>query len=171
LENAADWGVLDSVLGVQVGFPKTKFGANSFDYVYSTTTLEMIRGFEGTSAYTKALAEIYRVLRPGGRFGLGEPMHLDVDIPSDLIPLVTAGDASWADCFATLGETAMACRSVGFEILEADYAPDARLWWEEYTAYDPYCQNEPDGDRRTLEIDNGRWVSYGYVVGLKPLTS
>ena len=59
---------------------------STFDHVYSTTTLEMIRGSKGKEAYRECLAEIYRVLKPGGVFGLGEPMHLDVDIPGDLAP-------------------------------------------------------------------------------------
>lgn len=99
MRNAETWGVSEMVLGVQVGVPDTKFAQNTFDYVYSTTTLEMIRGISGLDAYRDALAEIYRVLNPGGVFGLGEPMHFDVDIPDDLKPLVTQGEASWAECF------------------------------------------------------------------------
>ena len=82
---------------------------------------------KGEQAYQDGLAEIYRVLKPGGLFGLGEPMHLDVDIPADLVPLVTQGNASWADCFASIQKTVLACKMVGFEIVEAEYAPDARL--------------------------------------------
>jgi SAM-dependent methyltransferase len=127
----------------------------------------MIRGIDGEGVYRQCLAEIYRVLKPGGVFGLGEPMHLDVDIPADLAPLVTQGSEAWADCFATIQETEAACSSVGFEIEEADYAPDARLWWEEYTQYDPFCQKDLNGERRAIQIDNGRWLSFGYVVGKK----
>jgi len=168
MENANAWGVSDLVLGIQVGVPDTKFGENSFDYVYSTTTLEMIRGIDGEKAYRECLAEIYRVLKPGGVFGLGEPMHLEVDIPDDLVPLVTKGSMSWADCFATIPETVSACKLVRFEIEEADYAPDARLWWEEYAEYDPFCQMEPEGDKKTIQVDNGRWLSFGYLIGKKP---
>lgn len=167
MENAQDWGVSELVLGVQVGVPDTKFAENSFDYVYSTTTLEMIRGMNGLEAYRDCLAEIYRLLKPGGVFGLGEPMHFDVDIPDDLKPLVTQGSASWADCFATIPETVLACKMVGFEIVEADYALEARQWWDEYAEYDPGCQLEPEQDRRTIRVDNGRWLSFGYVVAKK----
>jgi cyclopropane fatty-acyl-phospholipid synthase-like methyltransferase len=167
MENAQAWGLSVSILGVQVGVPDTKFADNSFDYVYSTTTLEMIRGLEGEGAYQECLAEIYRVLKPGGLFGLWEPMHFDVEIPEDLIPLVTQGKASWVDCFASTQETVLACKMVGFEILEADYAPDARLWWEEYAEYDPSCRVEPEGDRKTIQVDNGRWLSFGYVIAKK----
>jgi cyclopropane fatty-acyl-phospholipid synthase-like methyltransferase len=170
MDNAQAWGVSELVLGIQVGVPDTRFAENTFDYVYSTTTLEMIRGLEGEEAYRECLAEIYRVLKPGGVFGLGEPMHFDVDIPADLAPLVTQGSGAWADCFATIQETESACDSVGLEIIEADYAPDARLWWEEYAEYDPACQMDLDGDRRAIQVDNGRWLSFGYVVAKKSST-
>ena len=78
-------------------------------------------------------------------------MHLDVEIPTDLAPLVTQGNGAWADCFATIRETESACRSVGFEIVEAGYAPDARLWWEEYAEYDPGCRTGLDGDRMAIQ--------------------
>jgi cyclopropane fatty-acyl-phospholipid synthase-like methyltransferase len=168
MENAKAWGVSDLILGVQVGVPDTKFAGDSFDYVYSTTTLEMIRGMQGEGAYRECLAEIYRVLKPGGVFGLGEPMHLPVEIPADLYPRVTQGEVSWADCFATIQETVEACKTVGFEIIEADYAPDAFLWWQEYAAYDPFCNLEPEGEKKTIEMDNGRWLSFGYVIAKKP---
>jgi len=167
MNNANVWGVSDLVLGVQVGVPDTKFAENSFDYVYSTTALEMIRGMDGEKAYRDCLAEIYRVLKPEGVFGLGEPMHFDVDVPEDLYPLVAQGDVSWIDCFATIQETAFACKAAGFEIVEADYASDARLWWEEYAKYDPGCQMEPEGDKKTIQVDNGRWLSFGYVISRK----
>jgi cyclopropane fatty-acyl-phospholipid synthase-like methyltransferase len=95
MDNAQTWGVPELVLGVRVGVPDTRFAESTFACVYSTTTLEMIRGIEGEEVYRSCLAEIYRVLKPGGVFGLGEPMHLDVDIPGDLAPLVTQqGDES-----------------------------------------------------------------------------
>lgn len=167
-DNARAWGVSDLILGVQVGVPDTRFADNTFDYAYSTTTLEMIRGFEGQDAYLACLSEIYRVLKPGGVFGLGEPMHLGIDIPPDLVPLVTVGPASWADCFVTVKETEAICREAGFEIVEADYAPDANLWWQEYVIYDPGSKEDPDGDPKEIEVDGGRWLSFGYVIARKP---
>src|SRR4029453_15128727 len=110
MRNARAWGVQDRVLGIGIGVPDTKFASNSFDFVYSTTTLEMIRGMFGTDAYRQSIAEVLRGLRPGGIFGLGEPMHRAVTIPADLAPIYTQGKGmgpeGWAACFATAAETA-----------------------------------------------------------------
>jgi hypothetical protein len=124
----------------------------------------------GDKAYQEGLAEIFRVRKPVCVFGLGKPMHHDVEFSADLVPLVTQGPASWADCFTSLKETVTVCRSVGCEISEADYAPDARLLWEEYAVYDPGCQLEPHGDRKAFQVDKGRWLSFGYVIAKKPAT-
>lgn len=166
--NASAWGVQDQVLPIGVGVPKTGFANGSFDAAYSTTALEMIRGIAGEEKYRECLAEVLRVLRPGALFGMGEPMHLDVELPEDLAPLVTKGRAAWADCFATIGETVDAFQSVGFEVLESGYARDARAWWDEYCRYDPWCRDHPEEDPRRLEVDDGRWVSLGYVIARRP---
>ncbi|MGY0488368.1 hypothetical protein [Streptomyces sp. WG-D5] len=60
---------------------------------------------EGWKRYQAALGEIHRILRPGGVFGLGEPMHLEVPIPEDLRSYVTKGEFCWADCFSDLSGT------------------------------------------------------------------
>ncbi len=164
-QNARSWGVQDRILGLQVGVPKTPFADGSFGVAYSTTTFEMIRGSAGEDAYRDCLCEVLRVLRPGGVFGYGDPMHLPVPIPRDLAPLV---EGNWADCFATLDETLEAFGAVGFEVIESGYAPDARQWWEEYARHDPGCKANSDGDPRTIEVDAGRWVSFGYVIAGKP---
>jgi len=163
--NAQEWGVVDRILGVQVAVPNLKFADESFDAAYSTTALEMIRGGQGEEGYRECLSEVLRVLRPGALFGLGEPMHLDVPLPTDLAPLV---DEDWLNCFATLHETLDAFASVGFEVVDSGYAPDAREWWEEFAREDPGCKANPDGDRRSIDVDAGRWVSFGYVVAKKP---
>ncbi|WP_228046579.1 SAM-dependent methyltransferase [Saccharopolyspora montiporae] len=90
--NAREWGVADRVIAVRAGVPDTPFAAESFDFAYCTTTLEMIRGLQGEAGYRDALGEIHRILKPGGMFGLGEPMHLDAPIPEDLRPYVTRGE-------------------------------------------------------------------------------
>jgi cyclopropane fatty-acyl-phospholipid synthase-like methyltransferase len=170
--NALAWGVEDRVIGLKAGVPDTRFAGNTFDFVHSTTTLEMVRGLFGVDFYRQCLAEVYRILRPGGIFGLGEPMHRDVPIPADLLPMYTKGGGvgpeGWADCFATLAETANLCGEMGFNILEADYAPDAWNWWSQFAIHDPHCQADPQGEARIIQQDGGRWLSYGYVIAQKP---
>lgn len=170
--NACAWGVEDRVIGLKIGVPETYFAKNTFDFVYSTTTLEMVRGLFGIDYYRACLAEIYRILRPRGIFGLGEPMHHNVPIPPDLYPVYTKGGGvgpeGWADCFATVEETARLCREAGFDLLDADLAPDAWNWWKEFTAHDPHCRADPQGEAKIIRQDGGRWLSYGYVIARKP---
>ena len=171
--NVRTWQVADRVIGLKLGVPDTRFAADTFDFVHSTTTLEMVRGFLGVEYYKKCLAEIFRTLRPGGIFGLGEPMHLDVPIPADLVPVYTKGGGvgpeGWAECFATITETADLCREVGFIIHEAEYAPDAWNWWDLFSLHDPHCKADPDSEAKIIQQDGGRWLSYGYVIAQKPL--
>ena len=173
MRNARIWDVEDQVIGLKLGVPDTHLSANTFDFVHSTTTLEMVRGLFGEDFYRQCLSEIFRVLRPGGIFGLGEPMHFNVPIPPDLALIYNqgkgAGPEGWAKCFATVEETSEACRASGFEILEADNAPDGWLWWEEFSRNDPFCRANPDGEARIIEQDGGRWLTYGYVIARKPM--
>jgi SAM-dependent methyltransferase len=169
---AAKEGLSHRILALKVSVPQTGFASESFDAAFSVTTFEMIRGTQGKAKYLECLAEVLRVLRPGACFALGEPMHLDVAIPPDLVPIYTQGKGTgpegWAKCFATVSETADALCSVGFEIMEADYAPDALSWWQEYATYDPDCRAEPEGEARIIRLDGGRWLSFGYVIAGKP---
>jgi SAM-dependent methyltransferase len=170
--NARTWQVESQVIGLKLGVPETRFAANTFDFVHSTTTLEMVRGIFGAELYRQCLMEIYRILRPGGIFGLGEPMHLDVPIPADLAPIYTKGGGvgpeGWAECFATIAETEAVCREAGFDILEADNAPDAWHWWDEFSRNDPHCKANPQGEAKIIQQDGGRWLTYGYVIARKP---
>lgn len=166
-DNARLWGVEDRVLGVALGVPETKFADCSFDYVYSSTALEMIRGWKGEEMYRECLTEIYRVLRPGGVFGLAEPMHLDVVIPEDLRPLVDSGPDPLTKYLVSLQDTLDAVLSAGFMIEDAAYAPYARTWWLEYAAFDPHAQQDPQDEPLTIEIDGGRWLSLGYVIAVR----
>jgi cyclopropane fatty-acyl-phospholipid synthase-like methyltransferase len=172
MRNARLWGVEDQVIGLKLGVPETHLPANTFDFVHSTTTLEMVRGLFGEELYRRCLSEIFRILRPGGIFGLGEPMHLEGPIPADLAPIYTqgrgVGPEGWAKCFATVEETAKACRETGFDILEAGNAPDGWKWWDQFSKNDPYCKSNPEGEARIIQQDGGRWLTYGYVIARKP---
>ncbi len=166
-ENAIKWGVENQTLGIKTGVPDTNFASESFDYVYSTTALEMVRVSLGVEGYIKSLKEIYRILKPGGIFGLGEPMHFDIPVPEDLYPLVSHGDYPWTECFRTLKETRELIVNAGFKVQEAEYAEDASSWWKTYAEHDPFCKKNPDDDPKTLRIDNGRWTSFGYIISKK----
>jgi cyclopropane fatty-acyl-phospholipid synthase-like methyltransferase len=173
MRNAQTWRIEDQVMGLKLSVPDTRLSSNTFDFVHCTTTLEMVRGIHGEQLYRQCLSEVLRVLRPGGIFGLGEPMHLDVPIPSDLAPVYTQGKGvgpeGWAKCFATVDETTAACREMGFEIIEAGNAPDGWHWWDEFSRNDPYCKAHPEGEARIIQQDGGRWLTYGYVIARKPV--
>lgn len=166
--NAEAWGVEGSVLALELGVPDTKLASRSFDFAYSTTALEMLRVMQGEDGYLAALKEILRVMRPGGVFGLGEPMHREVELPPDLEPYVSQPEYPWKECFRGISQTADAVERAGFLIAEAAYAPDAELWWREYAAHDPFCKNKPEEDPKAIEVDGGRWLSFGYVIAQKP---
>jgi cyclopropane fatty-acyl-phospholipid synthase-like methyltransferase len=167
MENAKEFKVEDRILGIKVGVPETLLPNNYFDYVYSTTTFEMIRGIQGIEMYLECLKEVHRLLKPGGIFGLGEPMHLDKEIPNDIKPFITEGKMSFEKCFATIDETRNAVELAGFKIIEANYAEDATKWWEEYAKYDPFCNSISYEEKKTIEADKGRWLSFGYVIAEK----
>ena len=169
MDNAYKWGVEDQLAAMKLGLPDTYFADRTFDYAYSTTTLEMIRNIKGEEGYLEALQEILRIMKPGGIFGLAEPMHLETDLPEDLIPYVSQDLFPWKECFKSISHTMVAVKNAGFEIIESGYTPDAQRWWNEFAEHDPYSKNDPEGDALTLKIDNGRWVSFGYIIAKKPL--
>lgn len=164
--NAKMWGVDKRITGVNIGLPNTRFEDNSFDVVYATNTLQMVRGISGNEEYRRCLREIHRVLRSGGLCATAEPIHLDVDIPDDLQPLVSSGRPSFTDCLTTLRDTEAEFHAAGFEVLEADYAPDALMWWNEYKQHDHSCKGGL-GETLMLDVDRGRWINYGYVISRK----
>jgi hypothetical protein len=55
--------------------------------------------------------------------------------------------------FIALEEAVLSAR---FEVMEADYQPDARPWWQEYARYGPTSRQDPLGEAYTIAINNGR---------------
>ena len=156
MENARMFDVMDQVMGVRSGVPDTLLPTDCFDYVYTTTCLECIRGDNGAQAYLDALREIHRVLKKGGTLGLGEPMGLDGCVPE--------GTKS----FVSLSDTKEAVRQAGFTIVDANYCEDAQLWWDEYLRYDPGFLTEPEHEVAVDFRDaTERWLSFGYVIAVK----
>ncbi len=170
LDNAREWGVEDRVMGLQLGVPDSKFASNTFDAAYSSTAFEMIRGLQSEQAYADSVREVLRVLKPGGIFGLAEPMHQGNPPPPDLEPLVNEGDMPFVRFLASPEATMRTFADAGFEIIDWGEIPDAREWWEEFAEYDSMCRAEPDSlDRRIVETDAGRWLTMGYVIARKPV--
>lgn len=164
MKNAESFGVSNQIIGVKSGVPESLLPADCFDYAYSTTTLEMVRGYAGGEAYIDSLKEIHRVLKKGGVFGLGEPMHFDLPVPVDLAPHVQ--NNMWEKCFATIKQTEKAVRQAGFEILQAGYCKEADAWWKEFSTYSPEYDAVED-DTIVIQHNNNRWLSFGYVIAVK----
>ena len=82
-----------------------------------------------------------------------------------LIPIYTqgggVGSEGRADCFATISETANLCRSVGFNILVADHAPDAWTCWQEITEHDPRCKAGPQSEAKIIQQDGAAGCRMG----------
>lgn len=164
MKNAEEFGVVDQMMGVKSGVPQSLLPTGSFDFAYSTTTLEMVRGYEGIETYQASLKEIHRLLKEGGVFGLGEPMHFDIPVPDDLAPHVR--NNKWESCFATIEETEKAVRQAGFKIVEAGYCEDADAWWDEFSTYAP-AYDAVEDDVIVIKNNRNRWLSFGYVIAQK----
>lgn len=162
MENARAFGVDSKILGIKAAVPDTPLPCNYFDYANSTNCLEMVRGPGGRDGYLAALREIHRILKPGGLFGLGEPMCVDMPIPAEILP--NCKRYGFDTCFATLNESADAVAEAGFKIVECGYRAEAADWWREHIACgDPDSVYAQDIE---LMIVSG-WLSFGYIIAKK----
>ena len=163
MDNASDLGVHDKVLGVETGLPDSKLPSESFDYIYASTTFEMLRGILDGETYRRCLQEAKRVLKPGGIMGIGEPMIKHISVPSDMEAHLPT---EWRTCFTTIQKTCNDIELAGFSILDAGYAEDAQLWWNEYAMYNRFHSDEAE-EKATIATNDDRWLSYGYVIARK----
>ena len=164
MDNAACFGVSDNIIGVKSGVPESLLPSECFDYAYSTTTLEMVRGEQGMDGYIASLKEIHRILKKGGVFGLGEPMHFNVPVPDDLAHHIKSNQ--WEICFATIEETVDAIQRAGFTVIESGYCENADDWWNEFALYAP-DYDAVESDVAVIRNNNNRWLSFGYVIATK----
>lgn len=162
MENSRQFGVENKILGIKTGVPDTLLPCDYFDYAYTTTCLEMLRGQKGSNGYLAALKEIHRILKKGGILGLAEPMCLDLPIPDEITKLCT--EYSFDKCFETDKETKKAVSQAGFKVLEYGYCKEANEWWK-----DNVSNLDTDNDyRKAIELMiDSRWLSFGYVIALK----
>jgi ubiquinone/menaquinone biosynthesis C-methylase UbiE len=101
--------------------------------IWNPGTREMIREDRPI-----ALEQVMRVLRRGGRFGIGETMNLHQNNPA-----VTA--------FDTLEQTHVLFEHHGFEVTHARHPEDGYRWWLEHFAY--FDPSEEDARRSFLVAD------------------
>jgi SAM-dependent methyltransferase len=70
----------DGVMAVQGDLYRLPFAAGTFDLVFNSSTMEHLDGFD------RALGEMVRVTRPGGRIFVGVPYKYGLFLPFNLLP-------------------------------------------------------------------------------------
>jgi cyclopropane fatty-acyl-phospholipid synthase-like methyltransferase len=139
-------GVWDRVIPMKLEVQHVPFPDNCFDAVIAFGTLEMIGTLHGI-----ALEQVKRVLVPGGCFGIGEAMSLDVPNPSHR--------------FDTLEQNRKLFEHHGFEIAQAKYFEQGFQWWLDN--FDRISKEDGEWVQRA-RADAGRSLSLGMVIGRKP---
>ena len=118
----------------------------------------------------QAVSQIHRVLRPGGIFGVGEPILNRTLTDDDAIALYGPDDpCQFRQCFRTIEWTADLLRNSGFEVLSARPHAQAKQMWADF--YGPWLDRDGRAKeaRRQPEIDiwrrdDGQFHGIGTVV-------
>ena len=163
-------GVGDRVIAIRNRAQSLVFADETFDAVISIGSFEMI----GPDRL-QALEQMVRVAKRGARIGIAEPMCLPVPIPTDLRELDRAQaedqrqnshleENSFEYHFRSTDWNAELFAQTGLAVIESSYFPEAQKWWTEYAAH----VREPE--RKLIEVDGGRWMTLGMVVGEKRTT-
>ena len=113
-----------------------------------------------------------RVLRPGGRIAIGEPM-LTGEIPEEEALRLYGEDDSqgFRACFRTLEWTVALAEQTELSVLSAFHHPHMKRFWEEYYAklLDERGEVKEENMNRKEEVDiwkedGGKYHSLGVIV-------
>jgi SAM-dependent methyltransferase len=155
---AAAAGVWDKVIALKLNAQDLPFATATFDAVISIGSFEMI-GDERP----QALTQMVRVLKPGGRLGIAEPMCLPVPMPSALVALDTDHHLGFQEAFRTIAWNCALFEQHGLSITHQHYFTEANQWWLDYAAE----SNISDAEKELIRANHGQWLSLGMVVGQK----
>lgn len=157
MANAAEAGVANQVLAMKLRAEELPFPDNSFDGAFSIGAFEMIGEQRPT-----ALRQIMRVLRPGARFGIAEPMCLG-GMPADLQALDREASLGFESAFRTVEWNQKLFAEHGLKVAAARSYEQAYEWWLQYAESGKISEDE----KRLIRQDGGRWLTLGLVVGEK----
>lgn len=140
----------------------------SVDGIFCQGTFEMI-----ADGRPQAIREIFRVLRPGGTFGIGEPMW-KTEPTAALVETLssTSTGEEFLKCFRTMDWTKALMRSAGFKIIFDEICADGPRWWSQY--YEPWrdqvgrAKEANHQDELTIwDRDQGQFQGTGIIIGRK----
>jgi ubiquinone/menaquinone biosynthesis C-methylase UbiE len=150
---AAKQGVENLVLAMKVNAENLPFPDESFDVVFGIGSFLMIENRE------KALKEIIRITRKSGYIGIAEPMCTTNPIPDELDKFNIF--KSYKKWLRTLNWNRNIFMEHGISVTESYYFPESYLWMVDNFQY-------YDGKKDFILEDQGRWLSLGLIVGMKP---
>ncbi|MFD1676246.1 class I SAM-dependent methyltransferase [Alicyclobacillus fodiniaquatilis] len=160
--NAKLLSVENQVLAMRLKAQSLPFPNDCFDAVISIGAFEMI---EDDRPIT--LAEMVRVVKPGGRVGIAEPMCLPAPIPDEIAELDNQTGGSFQRCFRTVAWNCNLFRQYQLKVIDSEYFSQARQWWLEYREKHLMSQTDHAPEQELILRDEGRWISLGMVVGEK----